>query len=92
MNNAEIYDKICWTYFDLMRRAEVEGSSMDNVAIFVRSEVKAALDLKDSLSVSFADFRVDVPVVVDDSIAQIGIEGGWKTNILIYSPDWLKAS
>lgn len=90
INNAEIYEHICNRYIDVRHRATDLGWSTDNIQIRLRSNLKEALEMGDTLMIELWHFRYVAPVVADDTIKETKTPEGLKSDILIYDPVWLE--
>ena len=90
INNEPVYDSIRNLYLSTCDQAERAGLSTGNMHIYLRSEVKEALELKDTLTIGGVGLSDrDVPIMADDSIIEKeGKDGDFYSSIYIYDPDW----
>lgn len=91
INNVQVYDSVRNLYLSTYDQAERAGLSTDNMHIYLRSEVKEALELKDTLTIGGVGLsNRDVPIMADDSIEEDeGKDGEFYSSIYIYDPNWM---
>lgn len=81
-------DIIRWQYLALHERAIEIGLQTDNIQIYLRSEVKAALGLDDTLVISYGSLVCNVPIITDDDILETREGDMFQSDFYIYDPNW----